>query len=391
MEKNKLHGFSLSTIRSKLIIWFLIVGLLPLGIVSAILYSLNSKELVQKEQAALESLTLSTAQGMEQWIERRLSEVQLAAKTDAMLSLTPERQLALVKTVKDQSPTYETVVFTAPDGTVQAHTTEANIGVMNLSDREYFISGMNGESTISSVLTSKATGNRIVVVASPVQGENGDILGVMSASINFEDLINQFLGSTLSETIDPILVDNQNVFQVYSQKDWIGKNVSETDISSGFISLIEQGKKESGNSVIKEQGKEYVITYTPIDLAGYGLYFKTSMDSILSATDQSKYSTLVISGLSMIGILMIALIVARRISRPIKLVTEHVQQIANGDLTGKALRVSGKDEISKLTESINIMLINLQDLIRKVGDSSEHVADFSEELTASAEQTKTYN
>ncbi|OLN22257.1 chemotaxis protein [Domibacillus antri] len=387
METLKLKGNSEPTIRKKLIIWFLAVGLIPLGLVSALLYSLNSNEMVKKEQEGLQALVNSTAQGMGQWLDKRSSEVQLIAKTEAIKSLVLEEQLTLMDTMKEQSGVYETVVFTAPDGVVQAHTTKENIGVMNLGDRDYFKNGMNGESTISNVLTSKSTGNRIIVAASPVIGNNGETMGVLSATINFEQLIDDFLNNTDNMGAFPILVDNQDILQVYPIKEVIGKNINEAELNADTKDLLVKGKTEAGNSIVTENGEEYVLAYTPIDIAGYSLSFNTPMDTILAAADKTRDFTLLVTGLSVIGILIIAWFVAGRISRPIQHVTEHIQRIAGGDLTGDELQVKTNDEIGRLTESMNKMSLNLKNLIHRVRSNADYVASYAGELTASADQT----
>ncbi|MFD2214572.1 methyl-accepting chemotaxis protein [Metabacillus endolithicus] len=381
--------FSIKKIRTKLIIIFLLIGLVPLGTASAIIYSLNSKELIKKEEVGLRDLAKSTSNSIEQWLDKRMSEIQLASKTDTMSSLNPKRQLSFIKKIKDQSEAYETVVFTDKEGIVRAHTTEENIGVMNLADREYFKQGLKGESNISNVLTSKATGNRILVLATPVKDEKGEILGVLSASVNFELVIQEFVGSNIEKSIIPNLVDNEGILQVHPTKDWVGKAVEETSISQDVQQLIKKGKTESGYSIVEDEGKEYVIAYTPIEISGYVLYFKTPIELVLSATNHIKNMTFLIFGISFILIVLLAIFVSNSISKPLTNVTRHIKKIAEGDLTGENIEVRTKDEIGILTSSINTMSGNLKELIQEVNQSSELVAAHSEELTASAEESKT--
>ncbi|MFC0559218.1 PDC sensor domain-containing protein [Halalkalibacter alkalisediminis] len=232
------------TLRFKLIILFLFIGLVPLGLTSAILYSISSQALIEEGEKGLEEISISTGDAIEQWFEKRVGEVGLAARTDNMKSLDEKQQLSLVKMVKEQSNSYETVVFTGTDGVVRAHTTEENIGTLNLADRDYFQKGMSGESFISDVLTSRATGNRIVVVAAPVQGDNGDILGVMSASVNFEQLVSEFINGNHSQDLIPVLLDNQNVIQAHPVSEWVGLELSESGLSPEVKALMEGGRSD---------------------------------------------------------------------------------------------------------------------------------------------------
>ncbi|MGG1618604.1 methyl-accepting chemotaxis protein [Paenibacillus sp. NRS-1782] len=83
---------------------------------------------------------------------------------------------------------------------------------------------------------------------------------------------------------------------------------------------------------------------------------------------------------------IMALIIAQIISKPILRISRAAESIASGDLTGEAIVVKGKDEISTLAHSFNTMVENLRQLIQSVSKTTEMVTTSSEELTASAEQ-----
>ena len=82
-----------------------------------------------------------------------------------------------------------------------------------------------------------------------------------------------------------------------------------------------------------------------------------------------------------------ALILARRISRPLSQVAVSAQNIANGDLSLVKITYVGKDEIGDMVQSFTAMTDNLRKVISQVAKSAEQVAAASEELTASSEQS----
>lgn len=81
-------------------------------------------------------------------------------------------------------------------------------------------------------------------------------------------------------------------------------------------------------------------------------------------------------------------IIIRRTVRPIALLSTSVHRIAEGDLTQEPLEFKSKDEVGNLATDINIMMINLQNLIREVNVASLQVASSSQELSASSKQTE---
>ncbi|SDZ09831.1 methyl-accepting chemotaxis protein [Evansella caseinilytica] len=377
-----------NSINSQFIIYFLLVGLIPMAAAAYLVYFLSSNEIVAKEQELMANQTISTVSGMEQWLDKRLDEIKIVANSEAIQSGSLESQLQLMNVVKNQDASYETVVFTGPDGIVQAHTNEEHIGVLDLSDRAYFQAGMAGEDTISSVLISNATGNRIVVVATPIVSTSGEKLGVMSASINFEQLVELYLNEEhfSQNGLQLVFIDDQNIIQAHPDEELIGVAVEESGISDNVVAIFDKGKQEAGTSNISVDGNELVASYAPIEKAGYGIYLFSPMSSILVVANAIRNYTLIIMAAAAIIITLFAIFFARSMSRPIRLISNHVNHIADGDLTNEDLQIKKNDEIGMLAKNVNIMAKNLKAVIYQVGDNGEKVAASSEQLSASSEE-----
>ncbi|WP_375534559.1 methyl-accepting chemotaxis protein [Alteribacillus sp. HJP-4] len=85
--------------------------------------------------------------------------------------------------------------------------------------------------------------------------------------------------------------------------------------------------------------------------------------------------------------LIIAMVISRRMSKPIREVSRKARQIASGDLTVEAIQVKSKDEIGELAENFNVMAENLRSLLGKTREAAEQVASTSEQLSASSQET----
>jgi methyl-accepting chemotaxis protein len=82
--------------------------------------------------------------------------------------------------------------------------------------------------------------------------------------------------------------------------------------------------------------------------------------------------------------LLLATWIARLISKPVQEVAEVAKRIAAGDLTGREISVSSRDEVGELAESVNAMQRSLRDTIASVSASAERIATASEEFSATA-------
>ncbi|MFC3799161.1 methyl-accepting chemotaxis protein [Cohnella sp. GCM10012308] len=146
------------------------------------------------------------------------------------------------------------------------------------------------------------------------------------------------------------------------------------------------------------EAKEYFIEKTsPIavkirDLADQIAELQTTLMNEGNKTnselvDSVIQTVLILSVISLVLAIGIALLISRVIARPILALVGGAEQIASGDLTQSDIRVRNKDETAKLAASFNLMKTNLRRLIGEVGTNTEQVAATSEELSASAEQT----
>jgi methyl-accepting chemotaxis protein len=78
------------------------------------------------------------------------------------------------------------VWFALPDGSYWSVQQGKSSG--NLSDRDYFPRVLAGETVIGALVVSKATGKASAIVAVPVRGDGGVVVGVLGASVNLDEL-----------------------------------------------------------------------------------------------------------------------------------------------------------------------------------------------------------
>ncbi len=104
-----------------------------------------------------------------------------------------------------------------------------------------------------------------------------------------------------------------------------------------------------------------------------------------SGTDDAIHY--IITGVIMQAVVGIpAYFVARSITKPIIKMTSMAEKIGHGDLTGDMMELKSHDELGKLTQAFNTMIVNLRQLVTQVRDSSSLVASNSEQVVSSTEQ-----
>jgi methyl-accepting chemotaxis protein len=115
----------------------------------------------------------------------------------------------------------------------------------------------------------------------------------------------------------------------------------------------------------------------------------TKENEELLIDDAQRMKVIMITGtfVALAGGIFISIWVSRMISFPLRKVVRRAEAIGNGDLSGVPLEVTGNDELTDLTVSINTMSNNLKGTVNHIIASSQQLGSSAEELSAVTHQT----
>jgi len=126
------------------------------------------------------------------------------------------------------------------------------------------------------------------------------------------------------------------------------------------------------------------------DLADYNVKLADAMHK--QNQKEFETTTFMLIGIvfgTMIAGLLLGWLLANTITKPLKLESEHLSKLANGDFSINVSQefLTRNDEIGGMAIAIDHLNKNTRQLIRQISTSAEHVAASSQELTASAQQS----
>ena len=150
--------------------------------------------------------------------ERPPRQIRYLAKLDAVVNLQTNDVNRLLMELSEHNHAYDTIYLIGPDGrglagvefNRQSRTTrvlsrpEANS--FQVADRDWFRRAVAGEHVISEVLISRATGNRVATIASPVY-RDGAVVGVVRGAVLMDTIFQQVRGVALLAGMEAYLVD----------------------------------------------------------------------------------------------------------------------------------------------------------------------------------------
>lgn len=158
-----------------------------------------------------------------------------------------------------------------------------------------------------------------------------------------------------------MIIDKDGLIISHSDKGKIQKNVSNT----AYFKKIMNGSSGAFRDVIN--GQDYLISYSKINGYDWRVVELTPYSYVTSKIKNIRTITLIISVVSLVGINIISLIVSKRITRPLMELHKGMKEVQNGNLDICVSKTSN-DEIGKIQNSFNYMVIRLKDSISKIID-----------------------
>jgi methyl-accepting chemotaxis protein len=158
-----------------------------------------------------------------------------------------------------------------------------------------------------------------------------------------------------------------------------------------FIELISSAQVE-GSGLITRGGSEYLMSYSRLVNSGYILLSLIPMSELLGDVNRLSALVLLFGSLVLISSVLTGLYMSGNMGRTIKSIMETAEQAAGGNLTVKS-QIHRRDELGRLSLSINGMLENIRQIIHDalsivhtVSESSNIISTATKQITSSSNE-----
>jgi putative methionine-R-sulfoxide reductase with GAF domain len=398
------------SLRTKLLAAFLLVALIPLGIMAFLNNRGTSQNLTANSDAALQGVASQTAAALDTFMVERLNDVRTEALRHILAEFltlpVSERSgsetasalntdlLAMAR--RDQ--TFITSVgLLDKNGLSVADTEPAEVGI-DKSDRNYFIGARDNQVPyVSPVEISPTTGALSIYFSTPVRDSDGEFIGVLriryDASVIQTIVRNSAEQANLS-SLSLVVLDENHVRLAHNlAPELIFKSVVPLPVE--LVTKLQAENRLPANKTSEElstnipamedglnnfeQDPFFVAEFHDVgegDEEGTAVRLRILPWIIAAGQDQDVYlaplteqaRTNSILAFIIAGIVAVAaVIVAQTISDPVARLTAVAEQIAAGDNTAVA-KVETGDEIGTLAKTFNQMTAQLGDFITTLED-----------------------
>jgi len=290
-----------------------------------------------------------------------LRVLQQNAETPAMRSMESETQNPVLKTMAD---TYEWVylAFTIlPNG--------QNLGRSDgkpqtfYGDRDYFKQVLGGKSVGQQVLLGKTSHKPAFILSKPIKGEGDKLQGVIAIAMTLEDLSKTITKTRIGKTGFAILLDENNRLIAHGN----GEVSSELQDLGSHPALRRRHIFDRESFVFEEDGRK-IVAFTKKTQQGWTLIVQQDYKEAYAAADEAQRNAIMLLVATMVAVVIIAYLLAQRLSTPIRKLTAIADEISRGNLSAEIKETGRSDEIGALARAIERMGVSLQmafDRLRK--------------------------
>lgn len=354
------NGIEIHTLRTKLIISFLIIGLLPIllfGFLSFNVYSgaindrINnySQEMVNRMKRDLEDYITE--------VERFLSKEQ-DFYINQFIKLTQandfrnSRKYAFriwedFNNVKQLRPGLEDVAITFQDGRRISSYGTYNIDIDNFKESLY---ADESDETFFTQPYINYFQEEVVTVARYYYPEIAEENVLISADIDL-DVLADLTDFNLGEKSYFLIADQNGDIIYHPEKSKIGER--SFYYSDGFP-----------DRKVSLKGEQYLLTSTYSEVTGWYIISMASADEVEAELNYITNLTIYMTIIVLILIILLTLYLSSSLSKPIQKLQELTHRASENDLSVK-IEISGDDEIAELGQSFNKMIRRINKLMEQ--------------------------
>ena len=268
--------------------------------------------------------------------------------------------------------------------------------IVSALDREWFQAASAGKSFVSEPLVSRVLNTLVFVFAVPVYDNNRTITAVLNCTVKAEHLSNDIHDIVVGQTGECYILDNTGSTIADRDFDLVRTRSNAYEESKTNLSLKSAGAFEKMAVEIDEPsigfyeygGVSKIASYATMKTTGWTVIISAPVNEFMGTVDELRLEMIIIGAAILLTTLVIVYFIARSMVKPVKVVVNALQNIAQGegDLTVR-LPVHGNDEITDLSEYFNQTISKIRSSIKTVGENSTEMTSIGNELASNMTET----
>lgn len=379
----------MSSLKMKLIFTTALVCIVPLAIAVIISFVSSKKvaqgsaeDLNQKQAEYVQndfSKTLeANFRAMEQVANAKSTREFVKNPTDEVLL---EKMVAQLQTVDAKFADNNSTVVTGADG---ENIARSKGNFVNIAERGYFQEAMKGNNYVSEMSVSKTTGARIIVPAAPIYDDDGStVIAVITRNYDL-DYLHDILVNEAGKGQTIFIMDSTGNVIALSSQELTAED--EINMSSREVYAEASAGTAEGSFIERYEGKRYVTSFVKEPTTGWTVVVSTEYNVIMADSQRAAIIMVVIGIVLAALAVVIAIIFGNSIDRPITLIDEALEHLADGRFTDVELYGDRRDEFGFMIRNVNSVIDKLRDIVATVRTTADDLENDATEVSGSADR-----
>ena len=266
---------------------------------------------------------------------------------------------------------------------------------VNIKDRDYFQKTIKGENAISEPITSKLQSIASMLFATPMKDDEGNIIGAVCLNKSIDILSRLCNALVVGKSGHPFIIARSTgeIVGCAEGVTWVEDKMTFEELAKtndGYKELAKVAefmkRGDTGSQEIRFLNKPYFISYRPI--------MNTNLSMAVLASVNDFTSELTVMGVSLAIFTLVILIFATifgvwfasGIATPVKIITNSLVEIADGDLTLESVSEETRGKICARKDEIGRMGLALTDMVNSVTHTVKTVKIISEQVKEGSDQ-----
>jgi len=228
-------------------------------------------------------------------------------------------------------------------------------------------------------LQKNASGYSIYNSAQVNDLTTGENLGIVLEEVTPKLFINLFKNVNLGTNSDIFIIDSEGIVVANKDVSLIGTEYKDKSVIEN-IKSIENNLGNSDNSIKQKKryfstsNNNFLLSYTPLNGSNWYVVGIIPYSYINSESNTIEMNTIVISLISFIASMLVALMISRSISNPLGNLVKLMNKAKDGNLT-LHIEDNSKDEIGEVINAFNDMVGKIKVLLGEVKTLAESVSN----------------
>jgi diguanylate cyclase (GGDEF)-like protein len=234
-----------------------------------------------------------------------------------------------------------------------------------------------GQATLGPPVVSKATGRPVVQYAIPIYDQHGVILGDVSVDISITLLSDTLTSIHVAPSARPGLTDlDQQLILIHRDPSRVFTRTTGRNEAMNHLAKRERGVMDTQNST----GQHNLAAFAPVEGLPWGVSIQEPFEEAFAPVDAIVTNVLRLMAGALLAAVLVGLVLATRIVRPIQHLRSAASRMAAGDLSARA-SISRQDEIGDLGAAFDLMATQLEGTVHQLEQAIGGLREGEERLT----------